>query len=171
MGGPFEAPHSKELQHQAVDRGGALEGRPVAGPGNPVNVECATHRLPNLPEQEVGGPERGIVALAPQHPDPATELTQIVQERSPAAHLAAVESGVAYTVGLDVHRFLGGTRGIAEHVDQEVVAADLAEERVVPLGALVAPGRPVAEASGGEARGRDQTQVGYPGREAPGEVG
>src|SRR5262245_32236997 len=85
---------SKKLQHQAIDLGSVLEGRPVAGSRNPVDVERAAHCLADLPDQQIGGPERGIVALAPEQPDPTAKLAQIAQERSPAAHLAAVEPGV-----------------------------------------------------------------------------
>src|SRR5713101_2709092 len=119
----------EELQQQAIDLGGVLVRGPVAGPGNPVHVERA-HGLADLANQQICGPERGIVALTPEQPDPTAELREVAQERPAAAHLAAVEAGPADARGLDVHRVLGDAILLAKHVDEQVVAADLPEERL-----------------------------------------
>src|SRR5207245_5930843 len=86
------------------------------------------------------------------------------------AHLAAVEAGATDILDLDVHGLLAHARGIAQHVDEQVVAADLAESRLVVARLLVALRRPVAEAPRGEAAGRDQAQVCHPARSPPGQV-
>src|SRR5947209_3897502 len=156
----------EELQHQAVDLGGVLVRGPVARSGNPVHVERANGRA-DLADEQVRGPKRGIVALTPEQPDPTggsgchatfPEVGQVVQERSAAADLPAVEAGATDAGGLNVQRVLGDAGRIAEHVDEQVVAADLAEEPLVVAGLPVAPGRPVPKAARGEATGRDQAQ-------------
>src|SRR5713226_917448 len=159
----------EELQHQPIDLGGVLVRGPMAGLRNPMHVERADG-LADLADQQVGGPERGIVALTPEQPDPTGELSEVAQERPAAAHLAAVEAGSANTVGLDVHRVLADAIFLAEHVDEQVVTADLAEEPLIVPCLSVAPGRPVAKASRGEAGGRDQAQVGHPARQPRGKV-
>src|SRR5262245_25609551 len=139
----------EELQHQAVDFGGVLVRRPVAGAGNAVHVERAD-RLADLADQELSRSELGVVPLAPEEADPArgvAKLGEVAEERPAAAHLAAVEAGPADAVDLDVERLLADAPGIAEHVDEQVVPANLAEQPLVVPGFLVAPGRPVAEAA------------------------
>ena len=93
-----------------------------------------------------------MVAHAPQKSDPATgftpaELGEIAQQRAAAAHLAAVEAGAPDALGLDVHRLFGHARRIAEHVDEQVVTADLAEQLLVVARIAIAPGRTLAEAA------------------------
>src|SRR5215470_6028830 len=155
----------EELQHQAVDLGGVLVRGPVAGARNPVEVEAAVRverrllaarrglsrdRLPDLADQEVRGTERGIVALAPEEAEPAAERAEIAQQRAAAADLAAIEAAFSDAVDLDVERLLGDARRVAQHIDQQVVAADLAEELVVVARFPVAARRAVAEAARGE---------------------
>src|SRR6185369_8644934 len=136
----------EEVQHQAIDLGCVLVRGPVAGPGNPVQVEGADG-LPDLADQEIRRAERRVVALAPQQPNATAEVGEIVQERAAAAHLAAVEAGAPHAVDLDVDRLLGEAGRVAEHVHQQVVTTDLAEEALVVAGLLVAADRPVAEAT------------------------
>src|SRR5687768_16470835 len=50
----------EELEHQAVDLGRVLEGRPVAGPGHAVGVQVRDHRA-DLADQEIGGAKRRVV--------------------------------------------------------------------------------------------------------------
>src|SRR3989441_3803113 len=138
----------EELQHQAIDLWGVLVRRPVAGPWNPVHVERSDGRA-DLADQEIRRPEGRVVALAPEQPEPTGEPGQVAQERPAAAHLAAVEARSTNTVGLEVYGLLGDAGRIAEHVDEQVVAADLAEELLVVPRLLVAPGRTLAEAAGG----------------------
>src|SRR3989442_538190 len=159
----------EDRQNQAFASWGVLVRRPVAGPWNPVPVEGSDGRA-DLADQEIRRPEGRVVALAPEQPEPTGEPGQVAQERPAAAHLAAVEARSTNTVGLEVYGLLGDAGRIAEHVDEQVVAADLAEELLVVPGLLVAPGRTLAEAAGGEAAGRDQTQVRHSGGEPPGEV-
>src|SRR5207245_11515925 len=85
-------------------------------------------------------------------------------QASPIVLLAAVEAGASDVFYLDVHGLLAHARGIAQHVDEQVVAADLAESRLVVARLLVALRRPVAEPPRGEAAGRDQAQVCHPAR-------
>src|SRR5207244_8029451 len=153
----------KELQHQAIDLWRVLVRRPVAGAGNPVQVERADGGA-NLADQELGGPERRVVALAPEQPHPAGERGEVAQQRSPTAHLAAVEAGAADVLDLDVHGLLAHARGIAQHVDEQVVAADLAESRLVVARLLVDLSRPVDEAPRGVAAGRRATSECSPAR-------
>src|SRR5438105_3119785 len=136
----------EKLQHQAIDLVRVLVGRPVAGARNPVHVERAD-RLTDLADQEIGGPERGVVLLTPEQSNAAGELCEVAEERPAAAHLAAVEAGTPDAVRLDVERVLGDARRIAQHVDEQVVTADLTEERFVVTGVLVASRRPLAEAA------------------------
>src|SRR4030095_13355866 len=84
----------EELQHQPVAPGGVLVRGPVPGAGNPMHVERADG-LADLADQEGGGPELGIVPLAPEKSDPtagASELREVGQQCPAAAHLAAVEA-------------------------------------------------------------------------------
>src|SRR3989442_1156022 len=129
----------EELQHPAVHFCGVLVRGPVTGGGNPVDVERADGGA-NLADQEIGGAERGVVPLAPQEPDPAGELGEIAQERAAAAHLAAVEARAADAVGLDVDGLFGDVGRIAEHVHEQVVAADLAEKPPLVPPPPLAPG-------------------------------
>src|SRR5256885_17150381 len=110
----------------------------------------------------MGGPKRGIVALAPEEPDSTAELSEVAEERPAGADLAAVEAGATNAAGLDVHGLLGDARRILEHVDEQVVAADLAEARLVLTPLLVAPGRARARAAPPKAPGRDATEGGSP---------
>src|SRR5919106_3001030 len=164
-----QASARKELQHQAIDLAGVLVRGPVAGPRDAAQVERADGSA-DLADQQVGGSERRIVALAPEQPNPTAELSEVAQERTAAAHLAAVEAGSSDARGLDVYRLLADARRVAEHVDEQVVTADLAEALLVVPGVPVAAGRPLAEASRGEAAGGDQAQVRHPWTEPPGEV-
>src|SRR5688572_30342822 len=109
--------------------------------------------LADLADQQAGGAERGVVALAPQQPDSTGEVGEVGQEGAAAAYLAAVEAGTTDPLGLDVHRLLGDAGRVAEHVDEQVVAADLAEQALVVPGLLVATDRPLAEATRREAAG------------------
>src|SRR2546425_3414276 len=101
----------------------------------------------------MGGPKRGIVALAPQQPDPTAELSEVAEERPAGADLAAVEAGATNAAGLDVHGLLGDARRILEHVDEQVVAADLAEARPLATRLLVAPEPALARAAQRKAAG------------------
>src|SRR4030095_3779638 len=74
LSGPPSA--REKLQHQAIDLGGVLVGGPVPGAGNAVEVE-RTHGLADLPDQEIGGPELRVVALAPQETDLAGERREV----------------------------------------------------------------------------------------------
>src|SRR5437879_10471281 len=134
-----------------------------------MDVERADGRA-DLADQEIRGPERGVVALAPEHTDSAFELGEVAEQRAAAAHLAAVEARATDAVGLDVDRLLGDAGRVAEHVHEQVVAADLAEEPLVVPGLLVAPDRPVGEPTGGKATGRDQAEMGHPRPDPPGET-
>src|SRR5262245_55272955 len=120
----FMAPPSgrKKLEHQPVHLVGVLVRGPVPGPGNPMHVERADRRA-DLADQQVGRTERGVVLLAPEQADAAVELREIAQQRAAAAHLAAVEARAADAVRLDVERLVGDAGRIAEHVDEQVVAA------------------------------------------------
>src|SRR3989454_6290287 len=160
----------EELQHQAVHLGRVLVGGPVPGPGDPVHVERADG-LADLADQSTGGPKRGIVALAPEEPDSTAELSEVAEERPAGADLAAVEAGATNAAGLDVHGLLGDARRILEHVDEQVVAADLAEARLVVTRLLVAPDRALAEAAQRKAAGRDETEVGHARTDPQSEVG
>src|SRR5262249_31386705 len=135
--------------HQTVDLGSVLVRRPVAGAGNAVHIERA-YGFADLADQELSRPELGIVPLAPEKADPAraaAQLSEVAEERAAAAHLAAVAAGPADALDLDVERLLADASGIAEHVYEQVVPADLTEEPLVAPGFLVAPGRPVPEAA------------------------
>src|SRR4029450_411011 len=55
----------EELDQQAIDLGRVLVRRPVAGRGNPVQVEVA-HRPANLADQERGGATDRAVCPPPQ---------------------------------------------------------------------------------------------------------
>src|SRR5262245_5387186 len=159
----------EELQHQAIDLGRVLVGGPVAASGNAVHVERADG-LADLADQEVRGPEGGIVALAPEEPDSTGEPGKVTQQRPARAHLAAVEASSTDAVRLDIDRLLGDAPRIAEHVDEQVVATDLPEQPLVVAGLPIAPDGPFAEASWREAGGRDQTQMRHSRSQAPGEM-
>src|SRR5881409_4449522 len=122
-----------------------------------MDVERADGRA-DLADQEIRGPERGVVALAPEHTDSAFELGEVAEQRAAAAHLAAVEARATDAVGLDVDGLFGDAGRVAEHVDQQVVAADLGGRRIISPGLLVTPDGPVAEPAGGEAAGRDRSE-------------
>src|SRR3989442_8138976 len=107
----------------------------------------------------MGGPKRGIVPLAPQQPDPTPESGEVAEERPAGADLAAVEAGSTNAAGLDVHGLLGDARRILEHVDEQVVAADLAEQGLLVARLLVAPGRALAEAAQRKTAGGDHAHV------------
>src|SRR5205823_2017818 len=84
LGGRPEPPISLEkLPHQAIDLVRVLVGGPVAGARNPVHVERAD-RLTDLADQEIGGPERGVVLLTPEQSNATGELREVAEER-PAA--------------------------------------------------------------------------------------
>src|SRR5207248_9769891 len=117
-----------------------------------------------------GRPEGRVVARAPQHPEATAQRGEITEERAAGAHLAAVEARVADALGLDVERLLGDAGRVAQHVDEQVVAADLAKFLLVAAGLPVAADRALAEAPRGKARGRDETQVRHPGTEPAREV-
>src|SRR5439155_151231 len=143
----------EKLQHQAIHLGRVLVRGPVAGLGNPVHVEHADGAA-NLADQELGGAECGIVALAPEQADATAESREVAEERPAGADLAAVEAGATHTAGLDVHGLLGDARGGAQHVDEQVVApvlprahAAVEKDEVRPAAAAVAghPGRAVAQ--------------------------
>src|SRR5438445_9097197 len=159
----------EKLQHQAIHLRRVLVGGPVAGVRNPVHVEYADG-LADLADQELGGAEGRIVALAPEQADATPESREVAEERPAGADLAAVEAGATDTGGLDVHRLLGDARRVAQHVDEQVVAADLAEQRLVVAGLLVAADRPLAEAARRKAAGRDEAQVRHARPQPQGEV-
>src|SRR6266581_3131486 len=159
----------EELEHQPVDLVGVLVGRPVAGRGNAMEIEMADHAA-DLSDEEIGGTKRRIVPHAPQQAHAAIEAREIVQEGPASADLPAVEARVAYAVRLDVHGLLGDAGGIAQHVDEEVVAADLPEKLLIIARLAVAARGPLAEGARREARGRNETQVGDAGPEAPRQV-
>src|SRR3989442_3997821 len=116
----------EELQHQAVHLGRVLVGGPVPGPGDPVHVERADG-LADLADQQMGGPKRGIVALAPEEPDSTAELSEVAEERPAGADLAAVEAGATNAAGLDVHGLLRHPRRVPEQVYEQDVAAESPE--------------------------------------------
>src|SRR3984893_14111052 len=159
----------EELEHQPVALAGVLVGRPVAGPGDAMEIEVADHAA-DLSDEDIGGAKRGIVPHAPQQPHAGLEAREIVQEGPASADLSAVEARVAHAVRLDVHGLLGHAGGIAQHVDEKVVAADLPEEPLVVARLAVAARGPLAERARREARRRDQAQVGDAGPEAPRQV-
>src|SRR4029077_1798595 len=102
----------------------------------------------DLADQQLGRPERGVVVLAPQQADlpaPPRDLGQVAEQGAAGADLPAVEAGSAYALDLDVERLLGHAGLVAQHVHQQVVAADLAEEAVVAARFLVALDRPLPE--------------------------
>src|SRR3989442_3577346 len=109
----------------------------------------------------MGGPKRGIVPLAPQQPDPTPESGEVAEERPAGADLAAVEAGSTNAAGLDVHGLLGDARRILEHVDEQVVAADVAEQGLGVARLLVSPERALAAAPQRKAAGRDETKDGH----------
>src|SRR2546421_8177507 len=159
----------QKLQNQAIHFRRVLVGGPVAGLGNSVHVERADG-LADLADQETGGAERGIVALAPEQADATLQSREVAEERPAGADLAAVEAGATHTGGLDVHGLLGDARRVAQHVDEQVVATDLAEQRLVVAGLLVAADRPLAEAARRKAAGRDEAQVRHARPQPQGEV-
>src|SRR3989442_230848 len=122
----------------------------------------------DLADQHIRGTKRRVIALAPEQPDPTAdrspltlrhEVCEVVEERPAAADLATVEPRVPHAVRLDVDRLLGDARRIAEHVDQQVVAADLAEQRIVVAGLSVASRRSLGIAAWRESRRRDQAEM------------
>src|SRR6202011_2983755 len=118
-----------------------------------------------LADQQARGPERGGVALAPQQADlpaPTRDLGEIAQERPAAADLPAIEARSPPALHLDVEGLLAHARRIAQHVHQQVVVADLAEEPVVAARLLVALDRPLAELPRGESAGGDDREVAHP---------
>ena len=100
----------------------------MAGRGNPVQVEVA-HGPADLADQEPSRAKGRVVSLAPEQADLALEMCEIVQQRAAAAHLTTVEARAADVVDLDVQRVLVDAGLIAEHVDEQVVATNLAEQR------------------------------------------
>src|SRR6266542_6827833 len=160
----------EELQHEVIHLGGVLVGGPGAGPGNAVQVEGADG-LADLPDEELGGSELRVVALAPEETDLARERGQVAEQGAPAAHLAAVEAGAPDTIGLDVQSVLRDARGVAQHIDEQVVAADLPEERLVVSRLPVAPGGPLPERSRRESGRRDEAEMRHARGEPTGEVG
>src|SRR5437870_2039349 len=108
------------------------------------------HGGADLADQHIRWTKRRVVALAPEQSNPTAgrtpltlrhEVREIVEQRPAATDLATVEPRVPHAVRLDVDRLLGDARRIAEHVDQQVVAADLAEQRIVVAGLSVASRR------------------------------
>src|SRR4029453_17788330 len=93
----------EELDQQTIDLGRVLVRRPVAGGGNPVQVEAA-HGLADLADQKRRGAKDRVVSLAPQQADLALEMREIIQQRAAAAHLATVEARAADVVDLDVQQ-------------------------------------------------------------------
>src|SRR5215468_2921109 len=85
----------------------------------------------DLLDQEVGGTEWEVVSFAPEHAHLATDAREITEKRAAAADFPAVEARMADAVRVDVDGLLGDAGGIAQHVDEQVVAADLAEEFLV----------------------------------------
>src|SRR5262245_31786497 len=159
----------EELDQPAVDLGRALVRRPVAGPGDAVQIQ-RTHGRADLADEERRGAERRVVPLAPEHAQLASQLREIAEQRAAAADLAAVEARAADVVDLDVECLLADAGRIAQHVDQQVVTADLAEEGGIVAGLTIAADRPLAKAARGEAARRDQGEVSHPRPEAPGQV-
>src|SRR5690242_8619538 len=163
---------AEELQQQPVDLGRVLVRRPVAGPRDPVQIEGG-HRGLDLADQHARGPERGVVALAPQQADPPAaprHLREIAEQRAAAADFSTIEARSSHAVHLDVDRLLGDARRIAQHVDQQVVAADLAEAPLVAARLLVAADGSLPELAHRETAGRDEGEVAHPRPEAPGHV-
>src|SRR2546427_13067864 len=115
----------------------------------------------------MGGPKRGIVALAPEEPDSTAELSEVAEERPAGADLAAVEAGATNAAGLDVHGLLGDARRVPEHVDEQVVAADLAEARLLVTRLPVGPDRPPPGAAPRKAARGDQAQGAGPADRPP----
>src|SRR5512144_2076535 len=164
---------AEELQQQPVDLGGVLVGRPVAGLRDAMQVEAGDGGL-DLADQQARGPERGVVALAPQQADPPSaprHLREIAEQRAAAADFSTIEARSSHAVHLDVDRLLGDARRIAQHVDQQVVAADLAEEPLVAARLSVAADGPLPELAHREAAGRDEGEVAHPRPQPPGHVG
>src|SRR5262245_59770853 len=128
-------------------------------------------RVADLADEQIGRTERRVVSLAPQQANATGEMGEIVEQRPPAAHLAAVESRPAHQVDLDVERLLSDARLVAQHVHEQVVAADLAKQLRVVTGCPVALRGAIAEATCREAAGRDQTEMGDPRAEATGQIG
>src|SRR2546422_2281389 len=87
----------EELEHQPVDLAGVLIGRPVAGPGDTMEIEAPDH-VADLPDQDIGGTKGRIVPHPPQHAKAALEAREIVEERSAPTDLPAIEAGVADAV-------------------------------------------------------------------------
>src|SRR2546425_6289411 len=149
----------EELEHQPVDLAGVLVGRPVAGRGNAMEIEIADHAA-DLSDEEIGGAKRRIVPHAPQQAHAAIEAREIVQEGPASADLPAVEARVAHAVRLDVHGLLGHARGIAQHVDEKVVAADLPEEPLIVVRLAGAARGALAEGARGGGRPGEPTPGG-----------
>src|SRR5215475_2306537 len=131
-----ESSGREKLEQQAVDLGRVLVRRPVAGLGDAVQVERA-HGRADLADEERRGTERRVVPLTPQHAQLAPEVREIAEQRAAAADLAAVEARAADAVHLDIHRLLADAGRIAQHVHEQVVPADLAEERGIVAGFAV----------------------------------
>src|ERR1700687_1442486 len=160
---------AEELQQQPVDLGGVLVRRPVAGLGDPVHVQIRDRGL-DLADQQLRGPERRVVVLAPPQADlpaPASDLGQVAEQGTAGADLATVEAGSPHALHLDIERLLGHARLFAQHVHQQVVAADLAEEPIVAARLLVAADRPLPELARGNPAGRDDRQVAHARSEPP----
>src|SRR6266498_5452573 len=160
----------EELQHEAIHFGGVLVGGPVAGPGNAVQVEGADGPA-DLADQEVGGSELRVVALAPEETYLAGELREVAEQGAAGAHLAAVEAGAPDAISLDVEGVLRDARGIAQHIDEQVVAADLPEERLVVSRFPVTPRGPLPEGPRRESGRRDEAEMRHARGETTGEVG
>src|SRR5947209_8603830 len=108
-------------------------------------VEIPAHGRADFADQQIGGAEVRIVSRTPEEAELARQRGEVAEERAARADLAAVEARVADALDLDVDGLLGDARGIAQHVDAEVVAADLAKALLVVARVLVAPDRALAE--------------------------
>src|SRR5438094_8879307 len=101
-----------------------------------MDVERADGRA-DVADQEIRGPERGVVALAPEHTDSAFELGEVAEQRAAADHLADVEARATEAVGPDVDGLIGGAERGAEYVNQPVDEAYFGENSHVPHSLLV----------------------------------
>src|SRR5713226_3567896 len=111
-----------------------------------------------------------MVPHAPQHAKAALQAREIVEERSAPADLSAIEAGVTDGVRLDVDGVVGDARRVAQHVDEEVVAANLPEEPLIVARLAVAARGSLGKGARRESGGRDEAQVGYAWPEAPRQV-
>src|SRR5690242_14626401 len=109
--------------------------------------------LADLADQQARRTKRRIVTLAPEQPQPAAQRREIAEQGAAGADLAAVEARAMHAPRLNIHGLVVDARGIAQHVDEQIVAANLAEELLVVAGLSVAARGPVAEAASRETAG------------------